>query len=115
MPAGPLRGTRSNPQGRLFTPTGQYQGDTWKLEPSRWLGLSDIPAHQDITAWHSSHSETLPRWDDPESRRAIADDYFGEDDDYDFSVDSQERPMAEYGSAVGMHFGTLKSALDRGG
>lgn len=111
-----LPGTAKNPQGRLFAPTGMYTGDPWRLAPENWMKQSATPAHSDPIAWHSSHSSALPRYDDPGSRAMEPDmdydDYEDEERD-DFSVDTKDRPMAEYGSAIGMHLGSLEAAVDR--
>lgn len=118
----PYEGTEKHPQGRLFAPTGGYTGDPWKLAPENWLGQSDTPAHDDIVSWHSSEESTLPRSDEYEHRQhepgyGTGPDW-GDDDDEeeygdDFSVDAKDRPMGEYGSVVGMHFGNIKAATDR--
>lgn len=114
----PIPGTQANPQGRLFAPTGRYTGDPHRLHPENWLAGAEGTAHQDPIAWHSSFQETLPRYDDPESR-AIETEVYEEDDEgegyynMETAVDARERPYADYGSAVGMHFGTLRSAHER--
>lgn len=83
--------------------------------------------HGDITAWHSSTSSAVPRYDDPTMRQVDQYDHEGADwgneeidengdynEDYvDWSEDKKGRPMADYGSAVGMHLGDLKAAADR--
>ena len=119
--AKPLEGTAKNPQGRLFSPTGQFSGDPFKLAPENWMKQSDTPAHDDIIAWHGSEESQLPREDEYENRawepgHGVGPDW-GDDDDVgdDYSVDSQERPMGGYGSAVGMHFGNSEAANSRGG
>jgi hypothetical protein len=117
----PLPGSVKHPQGRLFAPTGSYTGDPMRLHPENWLKQSDTPAHSDTISWHGSEESSLPRSDEYE-HRAHEPDYgtgpdwsTGEDDDEmeDFSVDSKDRPMGEYGSVVGMHFGSLAAASER--
>ena len=124
----PLTGTTKHPQGRLFNPTGQFAGDPWKLSADNWMQQSDTPAHDDVVSWHSSESSQLPRYDDASQRQLDPVDFEGPDwgneemdeegeynEDYqDFSVDEKDRPMADYGSAVGMHFGSVKASTDRG-
>lgn len=90
--------------------------------------VTPAAAHGDITSWHSSTSSAVPRYDDPDSRQIDQYEHEGPDwdnseidpetgdynDDYvDFSVDHKDRPMANYGSAVGMHLGDIKAATDR--
>ena len=121
--AKPLPGTPRNPQGRLFRPTGRYTGDPWKLHPEEWLNQTGHPAfneipHSDIIAWHSSESSQMPRYDQPEGRQMESDfdPYFDDEgggEEPDYSIDEKERPMAGYGSAVGMHLGNIKAASDR--
>lgn len=128
--AAPLPGTPRTPQGRLFTPTGRYTGDPMRLSPSNWMkqpAEGETAAHDDIVSFHSSESSQLPRYDDPDSRQIDPAEHEGvdwdneqydenmeENEDYtDFSVDEKDRPMANYGSAVGMHFGDVKAAVDR--
>ena len=117
--AGPLEGTERHPQGRLFAPVGAYRGDPFKLTPENWLGHSATPAHSDTIAWHSSESSALPRYDSPESRQIESEYGSAWDDDdedeerEDFSEDTKERPMAEYGSAIGLHLGNIKAATAR--
>lgn len=116
-----LPGTAKHPQGRLFAPVGDYRGDPWKLAPENWIGGGDTPAHSDITAWHSTEHASLPRYDQPQG--VDPDHYDGPDwdnandednpDYHDYSVDSKDRPIAEHGSAIGMHFGSLRAAIDR--
>lgn len=121
----PLPGTAKHPQGRLFAPVGGYAGDPWKLHPDAWMGGK---AHSDPIAWHNSDSSQLPRYDDAENRQIDQYDHEGADwgneeidedgeynDDYhDFSVDDKDRPMATYGSAVGMHLGDVAAAMTFG-
>ena len=129
----PLEGTEKHPQGRLFAPTGSYTGDPMRLHPTNWMkqpAEGETPAHGDIISWHGSEESTLPREDDYEMRQIDPWQHEGadwgnsywkedqegveEDEDYtDFSVDEQERPMADYGSAVGMHFGSIEAAASR--
>ena len=125
--ATPLPGTPRTPQGRLFAPTGRYTGDPMRLHPTNWMGQGDTPAHEDIVSFHSSESSQLPRYDDPHSRQIDQYEHEGPDwdnsemteegdynEDYtDFSVDEKDRPMANYGSAVGMHFGDVKAGIER--
>lgn len=129
----PLEGTEKHPQGRLFNPSGQFSGDPWKLAPDNWMKQSDTPAHDDLITWHSSESSQLPRTDEYEDRafepgHGTGPDWEGSDEDYEdaayndelewedenrYSEDSQGRPMGEYGSAVGMHFGSPAAAKER--
>lgn len=118
----PLEGTEKHGQGRLFAPTGRYTGDPWKLHPDEWLNQPKKPSFNEIPdsdtiAWHSSESSQLPRYDDPEMRQVETehDPYFDEEESEpeDYSVDEKDRPVAEYGSAVGMHLGSIKAAQDR--
>ena len=125
----PLEGTNKHPQGRLFAPIGGYAGDPWKLAPENWLGQTDTPAHDDPIAWHGSNESALPRSDEYEGRAFDPPDhsdyvdpdydvYEGEDihipeEEEDRSVDSKDRPMGEYGSVVGMHFGSIAAATER--
>ena len=121
----PYEGTEKNPQGRLFAPTGSYTGDPMKLHPANWLKQSDTPAHSDTISWHGSEESSLPRSDEYEHRQheeghGIGPDWGtgdADDDEYyepdDFSTDSKDRPMGEYGSVVGMHFGSPEAAAER--
>jgi hypothetical protein len=123
-----LPGTAKHPQGRLFAPVGGYTGDPMKLHPENWLKQSDTPAHGDVISWHGSEESSLPRSDDYEHRASEESDFEGadwnnpyydeegeENEDYrDWSVDEKDRPMTNYGSAVGMHFGSPAAAADRG-
>jgi hypothetical protein len=123
----PYEGTEKHPQGRLFAPTGGYTGDPMRLHPSNWMRQSDTPAHDDVISWHGSEDSQLARSDEYEHRASDPSDFEGadwgnayyddegeENEDYrDWSVDSQERPMTNYGSAVGMHFGDLEAAASR--
>jgi hypothetical protein len=125
--SGPYEGTAKHPQGRLFAPLGSYTGDPWKLSPENWLKQSATPAHGDIISWHSSEEQTLPRSEEYEHRQLEPEHFAGADwgnEEYDeegeynegyedYSTDTQERPMAAYGSAVGMHFGDLAAASQR--
>ena len=123
----PLEGTAKHPQGRLFNPGGSYTGDPMRLHPSNWLKQGDTPAHSDVISWHGSEESALPREDVYEHRASDEGDFEGSDwnnpyyddegeenpDYVDYSVDSHDRPMTNYGSAVGMHFGSLKAVVDR--
>jgi hypothetical protein len=123
----PLEGTAKHPQGRLFNPGGSYTGDPMRLHPSNWLKQGDTPAHSDVISWHGSEESALPREDLYEHRASDEGDFEGSDwnnpyyddegeenpDYVDYSVDSHDRPMTNYGSAVGMHFGSLKAVVDR--
>ncbi len=130
--AAPLPGTPRTPQGRLFAPVGKYTGDPLKLHPSNWMqqpGEGEKSAHSDIITWHASDSTQLPRYDTPDHRQIQPEDFEGPDwgnseyddegepnEDYtDFSVDDKDRPMADYGSAIGMHFGDVRAATERAG
>lgn len=118
-------GTEKTPQGRLFAPTGSYTGDPMRLHPANWMkqpGEGETAAHDDIIAWHGSEESSLPRSDEYEHRHLEPDMFAGgdwnngeegEEDFEDFSVDASERPMTDYGSAVGMHFGSLNAAASR--
>lgn len=89
--------------------------------------------HGDTVAWHNSESSQPPRYDDPSNRQVDEFEHSGEDwdnpyliehpetgeeienPDYkDFSIDKKGRPMADYGSAVGMHLGTVQAATTFG-
>lgn len=128
--ATPLPGTAKHAQGRLFAPTGRYGGDPWKLHPSNWMqqpAEGDTPAHSDIISWHGSEESSLPRSDEYEHRQLDPSEFEGADwgneqydenmEEYegyhDFSLDDKERPMTNYGSAVGLHFGSLEAAASR--
>lgn len=125
----PLPGTTKHPQGRMFAPIGNRAGDPWKQSPENWLRQSDTPSHNDIITWHASESSQLARYDDADSRQLDQYDFEGADwdnheideegnynEDYtDFSVDAKDRPMADYGSAIGMHFGDPGAAGARPG
>jgi len=128
-PSTPVPGSARHPQGRLFNPGGMYTGDPWKLSPENWMKGSGTPAHNDIITWHGSESSQLPRYDMPDMRQVDPYEHEGADwgneeidpetgeynDDYvDYSVDTKDRPMADYGSAVGMHFGSPNAAISRG-
>lgn len=87
-----------------------HKGNPADLEPDNWLKGS---IKGTTIAWHGTDERALPYTDEPSNSpnlRAIP-DY--DEDDYRDHEDSEGRPMAEYGSAVGLHFGSLKSALDR--
>ena len=83
--------------------TGHFGGGSAAFEPENWAERP--PGGGRIAAFHSSMQSGIPRYDSPEEAR-------GADSDED--VDPMGRPMAVFGSAIGIHLGSLEAAMTAG-
>ena len=83
--------------------TGHFGGGSAAFEPENWQERP--PGGGRIAAFHSSMEMTLPATDDPFQARGA---------DWDDNRDVQGRPMASFGSAIGLHLGSLKAAENAG-
>lgn len=120
-------GTEKNPQGRLFAPLAM-RNDPDEMSPERWASNPNIGQ----VAYHASAADALPLHDNPYLKQQFIEenaseaDYEGAYDDpenqevtgyrwNDFGgrVDAKDRPMANYGSSIGIHLGSLEAAQSR--
>ena len=105
MPQRPHEGPAGERQGRLpGLGTGHFGGGSEAFEPENWVQRP--PGGGRIAAFHSSMEMTLPATDDPFQARGADADTEG--------VDIHGRPMAAFGSAIGIHLGSLQSAVTAG-
>ena len=83
--------------------TGFHGGGSEAFDPGNWVQRP--PGAGRIAAFHSSMEMTLPAEDRPEEARGAGEREGG---------DIHGRPMAEFGSAIGIHLGSLLSAQTAG-
>jgi hypothetical protein len=113
-------------QGRLFNPVGMHTGNPWKLHPENWVEDES----RGPVVWHATDDETLagvnrphnspsfegykPESEHPDNewyRDKVGNRFHREDFD---GMEGPDLNAANYGSAVGMHFGSQKAATERG-
>ena len=82
--------------------TGFFGGGSAAFDPENWQQRP--PGGGRIAAFHSSMEMTMPAEDRPEQAGGV----------HGGSIDSRGRPLAHYGSAIGIHLGSLQSAMDAG-
>ena len=86
--------------------TGFFGGGSEAFEPGNWVERP--PGGGRIAAFHASMEMTLPAEDRPEEARGY--EGYGNHED----VDIHGRPMAAFGSAIGIHLGSLQAAQTAG-
>jgi hypothetical protein len=113
-------------QARLFNPVGMHTGNPWKLHPENWTEDES----RGPVVWHATDDETLPGVNRPHNSPSFAgyrpesehpDNEWYRDkvgnrfhrDDFD-SMAGPDLNAANYGSAVGLHFGSQQAAVERG-